>query len=267
MNRHRELAQMMRSAASGGLGPNISHIEFTEGSGLALNDIGDAGLDADGECITTGTSWTTEQGKDVLVTANNSETSPGGWTQNDDLDSYIVGADKQWSIALHMCATRTPQYTMGTVVSKYSPGDCNISTTFYLAFTPSMYLRFLFSNGYTEPTEYEYATADNISATIDTWFKLVLVYDGTQDGNNGRDRFKVYIDGTEISMTMASGTGNFPFDMGEVDSSRNKLAFGSSMAHPSAACRRFGLESKWADYMFFDRVLSAAEVAQYQGGF
>lgn len=263
MSIHRQIAQMMRSAAGGGLGPNISHIEFTEGTGYTLNDTGDAGLDADGASIQTGTSWTTEQGKDVLVTAYDDETSPCAWTQFSDLNSYLVGADIKWSACFHMRVTKLPQYIIGMVMAKHAVSRCGGNQSFYVAFEADMKLRFAIIAA---DNSYRIALSDTAPVSVGTWFKLVVTYDGAQDGNNGLDRIKLYINGAELSSSMGYENGGWPFDLTAAVGAGTHVSFGSSMS-TTVSCRNFGLESEWADYMLFDRVLSAAEVAQYQGGF
>lgn len=177
-------------------------------------------------------------------------------TGGDILDNVFAGPDQRFVLfaVLHSLGGENDIFLAKNADSNFNQnqrqilyrvldGKADFATFYALGSPPSIPLRGV-------------STAGDV---VDTTLVLTFEYDGTQQGNNGLDRFGIRFDGTPepISFSFALGA------LGEIQDGTAPVTVGAEAS--VAGDRAFGFfEGDIAELILYDRLLTAVELQQVE---
>ena len=182
----------------------------------------------------------------------------------DVLDDVFAGEDKQFTIDLW--TNISGRGNTGSLVSKFGGPAVGGSDSLQAA----RQFRMLVRGGdgtldtiihlSQDATRFRTYRA-NTRLQVGVWHHVALVYDGTLDTNDGLDRVKIYIDGSEDPITMTQSVGA----LREIKASQAKFAAGAQVRRNLQAS--VFLNGRVDEVEVFNRLLSAPEIQQlYNAG-
>ncbi|WP_299439388.1 LamG-like jellyroll fold domain-containing protein [uncultured Aquimarina sp.] len=97
----------------------------------------------------------------------------------------------------------------------------------------------------------------NTPLLVNTWYQVVITYDGKVNTNDGKDRLDIYVNGNLEKFTISEPQGATPFDVEDTDS---HLGIGNRLDSNGSVCVDRPFLGTLDDVIFYDRSLQLDEV-------
>lgn len=167
----------------------------------------------------------------------------------DVLDTFLTGADKKWSIYARFYLGAVGAYQ--AIVAKTSATGNQRCLS--IRVNDSNYLNVVMLTA--DGSQERQITASTTALQINTWYDLIITYDGSLDTNDGLDRVHLYLANSEETRSVTTTTGAL-FDLPNTTA---PLSFGGQVQTDDSITS--DMNGRVGTIIFYDHVLTSAERA------
>ena len=175
----------------------------------------------------------------------------------DIFNDIFAGVDSQFSIVA--CIDGVPQSGLHVIISKFGDGSHGDNARQVYLGVSNGKLRFAV---YFTLIATQYRVSDSTTSTGAGKTVVAATYDGSQDGNNGLDRFKFWFDGVSDTPTMALTAGA----ISDIPTSTAMSALGAAVGIAGTTIS-YDLTGDIGPILLINGVLSISEIAQINNYF
>ena len=175
----------------------------------------------------------------------------------DILDDVTTGTDKTFSFSLWI--KRDNINTLRKLIlSKNADVNCNATGRQYsIQLTEDNRIQFVWNHQLTLSHNWRIVRSTTNLSDTDTWYHIVVTYDGTIDTNNGVDRIKIYINGEETDCFLADYHGS----LGDIADGSAYFALGNPTNTGGTTCGNYYFDGCIDDVFIFESVLSQSQIS------